>query len=124
MKRQQWNSTLKVDTEKKMKRSRLKKRNARRMKKRQEEAFGPKADYIRKLPCCVCGTIAPSDPHHVKSRGAGGKARDLVPLCWNCHLRLHNMGRLSFELENSVDLGAIAKELEQRWQSERTAEHD
>ena len=53
---------------------------------------------VRKLPCCVCGAAAPSDPHHLRSsafgRGMGRKSGDewVVPLCRGCHNRVHEEG--------------------------------
>jgi 5-methylcytosine-specific restriction endonuclease McrA len=68
----------------------IRKVNAKRKRKRYAEAFGAHADVIRGLPCCLCGAPPPSDPHHVKSRGAGGKRMDLAPLCRTCHNNAHS----------------------------------
>lgn len=73
--------------------------------------FGAHADVIRSLPCCACGRPGPSDPHHVRSRGAGGDRRHIAPLCRADHDALHRMGRASFEAARSVDLAAVAAEL-------------
>lgn len=47
--------------------------------------------YVRSKPCMFCGADAPSDPHHVGSRGMGQKTDDLrcVPLCRRCHDAYH-----------------------------------
>jgi len=51
--------------------------------------------FIRSLPCAVCSGAPPCDPHHLLSapgmRGVGMKAPDwwTVPLCRECHDRLH-----------------------------------
>jgi hypothetical protein len=65
-----------------MKRSRLRPKNVKRSKKRFAENFGGEyADFIRSLPCAICEVRGFSEAAHVRSRGAGGKASDLVPLC-------------------------------------------
>lgn len=73
--------------------------------------FGEHADTVRSLPCCACGSRSQIHPHHVRSRGAGGTAADLAPLCMTCHDRVHTMGRLSFEAAHGIDLAAVAAEL-------------
>lgn len=59
-------------------------------------------NYVRQLPCANCNiedeTIV---PHHLKGRfsplsgGAGVKASDIftMPLCYDCHRRLHEGDR-------------------------------
>jgi hypothetical protein len=60
--------------------------NKPRMKQRREEAFGDCARMSRLLPCLVCDRPPPSDPAHVRARGAGGKdAGNVVPLCRKHH---------------------------------------
>lgn len=58
---------------------------------------------IRKLPCLACGRAAPSEAHHVRSRGAygGDDAWNVIPLCAaECHTRgkyaWHRIGPLLF----------------------------
>jgi hypothetical protein len=38
-------------------------------------------EMIVSLPCSLCGVVGFSDPAHIKSRGAGGKADVIAPLC-------------------------------------------
>jgi hypothetical protein len=66
-----------------MKRSRLPNRNSKRMAKRLITDFGGAGykAWISAMPCAICGIHGLSDPAHVKSRGSGGKADKLVPLC-------------------------------------------
>ena len=51
-------------------------------------------DWVRTLPCCICG--AEAVPHHVKGvghySGAGMKADDLLsmPLCHRHHAEIHD----------------------------------
>lgn len=54
---------------------------------------------IRRLPCCVSGAAAPSDPHHLKDRlsherGIGRRATDrwTVPLSRKMHDQLEALG--------------------------------
>ncbi len=52
-------------------------------------------DFIHSLPCALCGIRRNVEAAHVRSRGAGGKAKDVVPLCgemfygraMSCHSR-------------------------------------
>jgi hypothetical protein len=50
-------------------------------------------DFIRSKPCLMCGSPAPSDPHHERlgEGGMGLKAPDThaLPLCRECHGRRH-----------------------------------
>lgn len=77
--------------------------------------FGEKAVWIRQLNCLVCGWL-PSEPHHVKSRGAGGDSTHLVPLCTRHHREFHTIGRTTFGKKHDIDLPAEAERLEARWQ--------
>ncbi len=92
-----------------MKRSRLKKYNRERRKKLYETQFGSYAAIIRAMPCCVCGA-RPSDPAHVKTRGAGGTKKDLVPLCRRCHTEQGNSIK-TFQRKHDIDLVALAASL-------------
>lgn len=55
------------------------------------EVFGPLCDHVREMACLACEAPGPSDPHHVKSRGAGyadwlsHRNGNVVPLCRACH---------------------------------------
>lgn len=77
---------------------RIRPRNPERAERRRAEDFGPLAEHARGLPCAACGAPAPSDPAHVKSRGAGGHARldngdgNIIPLCRPCHTKQHAQG--------------------------------
>lgn len=87
-------------------------------------------DYVRRLKCVACGhthnkdadgnpiekydepptLISVSDPHHVKSRGAGGPdAENLVPLCRAHHTEAHTVGITEFQLRYNLDLKSIAR---------------
>lgn len=97
-------------------RTRLNPINRERKARLYAEQFGPEAEVIRQLPCVACGHEAPSIPHHVKSRGAGGRREAQVPLCQSdprfgylgCHEELHAVGRRTFELRHRIDLARVA----------------
>lgn len=62
------------------------------------------------------------EPDHVKTRGAGGGDRgNLVPCCAIHHRERHTIGIRSFEEKYGFKLAAIAAELAQRYERERTA---
>jgi len=72
--------------------------------------------WISHLPCCVCygggassGIL--SDPHHVKTKGAGGQDWHLVPLCRFHHQQFHAMGRHTFQKRYDIDLLGVAERL-------------
>lgn len=91
----------------------LKPVNHARRKRRRKECFGPQAKLARTLPCCVCKRRPPSDPAHVRSRGAGGKDRgNVIPLCRTCHDRQGSMGIKSFQEWAAVDFWEVAASLE------------
>lgn len=93
-------------------------RNEKRLAKRKAEDYGGAyADLIRSLPCVACEadgkrqtwpTVA---AHAAKTRGAGGKARDLVPLCWWHENEFHDIGRATFAQLYTLDLAGLAGRL-------------
>ncbi len=106
----------------------VKRRNAKRYKANHERAYGPYADYIRSLPCCVCGLEGYTVAAHTETGGKGRKADSstLVPLCSSriallkaiegCHEESHR-GVQTFEQTYHVDLKAIAAALYAEFQS-------
>jgi Putative HNHc nuclease len=48
--------------------------------------------------CIACGAPPPTDPHHIKSVGAGGDdtATNLLSLCRKCHTEIHFIGKKTF----------------------------
>jgi len=72
-------------------------------------------DYIRSLPCCLCGKT--SVPHHTHSGGVGMKGSDFscIPLCGEHHTELHTIGRATFEERNDIILGCIVAVSLIRW---------
>lgn len=104
--------------------------NAERQAAQRLETHGTHADWVKTLPCCVCmpehyhgPTLKPflynaenrdnfiSDPHHVGTRGAGGKADQCVPLCRMHHRQIDSpgWGHATFELTYATDLARIAE---------------
>lgn len=49
---------------------------------------------VASQPCAVCFADAPSDPHHLVSRGAGGPdlPYNILPACRRCHQEIHQLG--------------------------------
>lgn len=100
-------------------------RRRRRLPDRESDAH---LDYVARLPCCVCGRSAPSDPAHIRidippegqKGGAGLKTGDryAVPLCRSrpsqlylgCHGRQHG-GERSFWIQVGADAHELAAAL-------------
>ena len=90
----------------------LKRKNPARLAALRARQFGVQADLCRKLPCLLCGHPPPSDPAHVRSRGAGGLDREnVIPLCRACHDRQHLQGwrgRLDYAMGAARAFGMVA----------------
>jgi hypothetical protein len=70
-----------------------------------DQDFGEEAKTVRALPCLVAGCcMVPSEPAHVKSRGAGGGRFDIVPLCHAHHREQHGRGIRTFSKIYGLDL--------------------
>lgn len=104
--------------------TRLRPRNTKRAAKRRKEAFGAQARLARLMLCAVptCSQ-APCDPAHVLSRGAGGKDRDVVPLCRKHHQEQHKLGIVTFQARHNANLRLVADELADQVRSLLTS-HD
>jgi hypothetical protein len=84
-------------------------RNRKRSAAALDQDFGEEAKTVRALPCLVAGCLAcPSEPAHVKSRGAGGGRFDIVPLCHAHHREQHSRGIRTFSKVYGLDLRAEA----------------
>ena len=92
----------------------------RRKAKRRAEAFErdfggtARLRWIQMQPCCVCGGW-PSEAAHAKSRGAGGTAEDMVPMCTRHHREQHDTGIETFQERHGVNLAEIAAKYAGRW---------
>lgn len=95
-----------------MKRSRISPINRERRERRRAAFFGSEfIEWLRLRPCGVCSESPPSDPHHVRTRAAGGGTEEnVVPLCRVCHTKIHQLGKLTFRSRTGVDLEAVARE--------------
>lgn len=94
----------------------VRRRNSKRADQARREQFGDRdrVAAIRRMPC-VCKGRHPecsggwSDPSHITSRGAGGKAEDIVPMSHGCHLAWHR-GRLTYLRAIGMDLDGMRAE--------------
>ena len=73
-------------------------------------------DYIRSLPCLICGK--PGEPHHLEAVGMGrNRNRELkehyttIPLCRNHHIEIETVGLKAFETKYNVNLWREAMRL-------------
>lgn len=85
--------------------------NRERKERLNASTFGPCARLSRFTPCCVpgCKSLPPSDPAHVRSRGAGGGDwANVVPFCRRHHDEQHAIGVQSFEALHKVHLEVVA----------------
>lgn len=87
-------------SKKPLKQSPLKKTNAVRLKKLREVQFGGEYAEVVRSEMCAIAKLSYVDPEchgmiqasHVISRGAGGRAWDMVPLCVRHHHEQHSGG--------------------------------
>jgi hypothetical protein len=72
-------------------------------------------DWVRDLPCAVCGqNQQPNDPAHVRrgtDGGTGLKPSDcwVIPLCHPHHFEQHTVGELTFSRRHRLDMKAMAE---------------
>jgi len=69
-----------------------------RDKFRREFHSESRRDFVAALPCCACGSRkGERDNHHVRTDGTSrrGPYTAIVPLCRKCHIRYHDIGKLS-----------------------------
>lgn len=60
-------------------------------------------DYIRSLPCVICGEPN-TEAHHVKTRGSGGGDTYAVPLCARHHREIHSIGIDTFQAKHNINI--------------------
>lgn len=83
-------------------------------------------EYARQQPCVACGSPPPSDPHHVRSRGAGFGDRledgtsNVVSLCRPCHDALDSVGggKETFQAEHGISLEEEARRIGREYERE------
>jgi hypothetical protein len=83
--------------------TRLRTLNRTRIKARRAKQFAEQSALARSLPCFTCGAPPPSDPSHLKTRGAGGTDCDVIPMCRRCHDDLGSTGIHSFFVKRGLD---------------------
>lgn len=78
--------------------------NKERRAEAHEEAFGLQADACREIGiCCCCGMTGQTEPHHLRSRGAGGDDSWCIPLLARCHTTAHALGATTFWTRVGID---------------------
>lgn len=70
--------------------------------------------WVRGHSCCACGSSTAIECAHVRNGTDGGTGikpsdRWCISLCKDCHTRQHVLGEVSFELENNIDMKALAR---------------
>lgn len=79
-------------------------------------------DFLKTLPCCVCGRTRNVDPCHTPrlssegARGMGQKRNDFgaIPMCSIHHKEQHSIGWPSFIQTYQLDVPAILAELREK----------
>jgi len=56
----------------------------------------PYLEWLRDQPCCVCGKRPVEPAHYPRTRGAGAKEDEALPMCHPCHRVSHDIGFVSF----------------------------
>ena len=87
--------------------------------------YGNKAyiEYIKQQPCCVTSMMiinqdtgnVESDPHHTKSKGAGGSDLSCVPLLHELHQECHAIGQETFQEKYNIDFKDVQIKCMQRF---------
>jgi len=62
--------------------------------------------FVRGLPCYICNTDPPSDPHHVEQGTTKGSDGSCIPLCRECHRFLEDNGHAKAEKELHFSVAA------------------
>lgn len=71
-------------------------------------------DFVRSLPCCVCGDNTSTEAAHIRASdrsvgksltGMGEKPSDIwtVPLCGRCHREQHSVSEFLFWERHQID---------------------
>ena len=89
---------------------------------KRKDTFGPLADFCRTQPCIVGMCFGRTEPHHVRSRGAGGDDirgkgghGNVVPLCRTHHSEGHTIGWQTFQARYHLSLTCEAERLYRRY---------
>jgi hypothetical protein len=81
----------------------LRRVNHARLRARRARCFAEQSALARTMPCWTCGAPPPSDPSHLKTRGADGLDEHVIPQCRRCHRALHSEGIHSFFVKRGLD---------------------
>jgi len=61
-------------------------------------------EFIKQIPCLVCGN-PDVDPHHsMHTKGSGGSDLMCLPLCRREHANYHSWGLTKFEENHDIDI--------------------
>lgn len=92
---------------------RLRPVNRERKARRQLRNYGTRGEAVRAMSCLCDGPLCVPkiDAAHVKSRGAGGDRRSLVPLCRFHHDQQHLVGIVTFQHMHGLNLYAEAERI-------------
>ena len=66
-----------------------------------------RVEAVHRMRCLICFRL-PSENAHVKSKGAGGTYKDIVPLCHRHHREQHQIGIATFSQKYDVNLATEA----------------
>lgn len=92
----------------------------RRRQERFERQYGGEeyVAWLTRQPCMLANSgmcEGRIDPHHAKTKGAGGEWDAIVPLCRRHHETVHRAGVQTVRLLTGVDLLREARSLASRW---------
>lgn len=75
-------------------------------------------EKVRQLPCYLSGIfegcLGIVHTHHVKTKGAGGSDRQVIPLCAIHHNETHRRGVKSFARKYGIDYEKAVRETNER----------
>lgn len=71
-------------------------------------------EMVKARPCAACGKHGPSDPDHIRTRGAGGDDlyHNVWPLCRKHHTERHKIGLTTFVARYPLTQAAL---IERGW---------
>ena len=67
-------------------------------------------EFIRELPCCVCGNTE-VDAHHYLTKGAGNSDLDTISLCRACHTESHKIGVTTFQMKHDISFYEVQRKI-------------
>jgi hypothetical protein len=85
-------------------RPQLPRENKERMKERKARQFSAQTNLARASRCVACQAPPPSEAAHMRSRGAWGSDRDVLPLCSLHHDEQERLGIDTFEVTYKLNL--------------------